>query len=44
MIPKKYSTVNVKRRRKGHEGKVDARVYAMVQLYNKYMKESDLSD
>ena len=38
------NTINVKRRKKGHEGKVDVKVPAMVQRYNKYMKGTDLLD
>jgi len=38
------NTVNVKRRKKGHEGKVDVKVPAMVQRCNKYMKGTDLFD
>lgn len=38
------NTVNVKRRKKGHDGKVDVKVPAMVQRYNKCMRGTDLLD
>ena len=38
------NTVNVKRRKKGHEKKVDVKVPAMVQRYNKCMRGTDLLD
>ena len=36
------NTVNVKRRQKGQEGKVDIKVPAMVQRYDKCMRGTDL--
>ena len=36
------NTVIVKRRKKGYEGKVDVKVPAMVQRYNKCMRGTDL--
>jgi len=38
------NTVNVKRQKKGHEGKVDVIVPATVQRYNKYTKGTNLLD
>ena len=38
------NTVNVKRRQKGQEGKVDVKAPAMVQRYNKCMRGTYLLD
>ena len=38
------NTVNVKRRKKGEDGKVDVKVPSMVQRYNKCMRSTDLLD